>query len=101
MTVHIIELIYLIESGSYRPSPGTAGDLLIDVHPNKTFRFFAETALSEFARSAYLAEGIWWPMILESNPDTATDDESTYVAVCWRQWIGGAFPFRKDRHGVS
>lgn len=82
------ELLNSVDRGTYRPDKGTVGDLLAKAHPSVD-RFTAERSLAIFARLGFRKYGIWIPVVLDSDPDTLTDEETDYLVAAWKSWTTG------------
>jgi hypothetical protein len=93
------EYLLDIEAGQYQHRPGTAGEVLFLSHP-AACDHHRRRSLAVFARVAYLADGLWWPMYLAADPDSLSHDETAYIAVCWQSWTAGINPFSKGRRRV-
>lgn len=90
-------IITTILHGEYRPTPGTAGAVLLQAHPSND-RFTAGRSLAIFAKVAVRQQGLWWVMALEAMPNYLAADEEDYLAAAWRQWCNGANPFTGGRN---
>ncbi len=88
---YVIELIHTIESGRYRPTPGTVGDRLVVDHPAGNL-YIGQRAVAKFARDVYKTSGMWWLMVLEAHPDMLSLDEAHTVAYSWRSWMASYWP---------
>ena len=80
----INELLADIQSGRYRPSAHSFGELLLR---KDRCGWYSRRSIAAFARFALREQGIWWLMVLDSHPDTLTGDEVAYAAATWRVWV--------------
>ena len=94
-----LELVHVIEAGDYQPSPGSVGARLVEVWPERR-RLDGVSALADFARLAVSREGLWWAMVLSTDPDMVAEEEAEYVAWSWRTWADGRTPFRRSSRVV-
>jgi hypothetical protein len=85
------ERLAAIAAGDYRPYPGSVGARLAEVLGDYCH---AAQSLARFARAAYRAEGMYWAMLLDADPDALSESEADEVASALRAWIDGKRPFR-------
>lgn len=79
------DLLSAIESGRYRPTPGSFGAALL----GQQACGWHGRSLALFARAAIRGEGIWWAMALEAHPNALPAEAVVYAGATWRRWIHG------------
>lgn len=84
------ELVSMVASGRYVPSPGTVGARLAELECACGSR-----SVQRFAAAAYRHRGLAWPLYLEAGTDALSEAEADYVAMTFKQWVTGGRPFRR------